>query len=145
MSKQIIRVRPSGPLAGEFPVGGAKNAALPQLCAAILTDEPVHLNDCPDLADIATLSQLLAQHGVSIDATQLGDQHETSRLTLHAREITNLTAPYELVSNMRASILVLGPLLARMHSARVIHRRVRYWGKASGSAPKGAGSIGRPD
>lgn len=119
MSKQIIRVRASGPLAGEFPVGGAKNAALPQLCAAMLTDEPVYLNHCPDLADITTLSQLLTQHGVSIDATQLGGHHEPSRLTLHAQEITNLTAPYELVSNMRASILVLGPLLARMHSARV--------------------------
>lgn len=95
MSNQTIRVRASGPLAGEFPVGGAKNAALPQLCAAMLTDEPVHLNDCPDLADISTLSQLLTQHGVDIDASQLGDHHEHSRLTLHAREITNLTAPYE--------------------------------------------------
>lgn len=119
MSKSTIRVRASGPLAGEFPIGGAKNAALPQLCAAMLTDQPVQLNDCPNLADISTLSRLLAQHGVEIDSTQLGDHHTPSCLKLRAREITNVTAPYELVSNMRASILVLGPLLARMHHAKV--------------------------
>ena len=116
---QKILVRRSALLAGEFPVSGAKNAALPQLCAAILTDERLTLQNCPNLADIETLSKLLAQHGVTIDAARLGSQHDPSELVLQASEITNITAPYELVSHMRASILVLGPLLARMHRAKV--------------------------
>ncbi len=101
-------------LRGEVAVSGAKNAALPILCAAILSDEPLVLSNVPDLRDIATMRALLEQMGVSITSDR--DAHT---MTLQAGAITSHTAPYEMVRTMRASILVLGPLLARAGEAVV--------------------------
>jgi len=100
------------PLSGEIAISGAKNAALPILCAALLTTEPLHLSNLPRLNDIATLLKLLAQMGVAV-------QQEGENLTLDASGLHNPVASYDLVKTMRASILVLGPLLARHGEARV--------------------------
>ena len=100
-------------LEGEVRVSGAKNAALPIMCAALLTDKPLALTNVPKLADVATAAKLLAQMGVAVDGGADG------RMTLDARRITSRVAPYELVKTMRASVLVLGPLLARFGEARV--------------------------
>jgi len=101
------------PLHGEIAISGAKNAALPILCASLLTAEPLHLDNVPDLKDIETALRLLEQHGVQ--TTREGKES----LTLSAHSIESLEAPYDLVKTMRASILVLGPLLARFGQARV--------------------------
>jgi UDP-N-acetylglucosamine 1-carboxyvinyltransferase len=107
-----IRIRGGKALQGRIPVGGAKNAALPLMTAAILTDETLTLGNLPQLADIATLANLLRTLGVDVEI----DGH-VGRLT--ARRITDTTAPYDLVRKMRASVLVLGPLVARERVARV--------------------------
>ena len=99
-------------LQGEITISGAKNAALPILTAALLTREPVRFTNVPDLNDVATMLRLLAQMGVKVD--RQGDAVE-----LDAAGLDNPVAPYELVKTMRASILVLGPLVARMGEARV--------------------------
>ncbi|MDR2690356.1 MAG: UDP-N-acetylglucosamine 1-carboxyvinyltransferase [Azoarcus sp.] len=101
-------------LAGEARISGAKNAALPILCAALLSAEPLTLFNVPRLKDVTTLVRLLEQMGV--EAT-LEDEGGTIRLD--ARTLVNPTAPYELVKTMRAAILVLGPLVARCGEARV--------------------------
>jgi len=100
-------------LEGEVRVSGAKNAALPILCAALLCREPVTLTNVPRLNDIRTMQALLSQMGVAIDASQPG------RVTLDAASLDWPLAPYELVKTMRASILALGPLVARAGEARV--------------------------
>ena len=99
-------------LAGEIAISGAKNAALPILCAALLTADSVQLANVPHLHDVATMLKLLRQMGLRIE--QDGD-----RLTLRGDSIDKLEAPYEMVKTMRASILVLGPLVARFGEARV--------------------------
>ena len=99
-------------LEGEVRISGAKNAALPIMCAALLTGKPLALANVPRLRDVSTMAKLLAQMGVAVDR---GDQ----KTVLHAKEITDPTATYELVKTMRASVLVLGPLLARTGKARV--------------------------
>ena len=99
-------------LAGEIAISGAKNAALPILCAALLTAEPVTFTNVPRLNDIDTLLELLGQMGVEIAR----DGHA---VTLDASGLNNPVAPYEMVKTMRASILVLGPLVARCGEARV--------------------------
>jgi len=100
-------------LEGEISISGAKNAALPILCAALLTAEPVTLRNVPQLNDISTTVRLLADLGVKITQEADGIVH------LQADQITNLEASYELVKTMRASILVLGPLLTRFGQAKV--------------------------
>jgi UDP-N-acetylglucosamine 1-carboxyvinyltransferase len=100
------------PLRGEIRVSGAKNAALPILCAALLTAQPLVLKNVPKLNDVRTMRSLLAQMGVRIDA-------DDDALTLSAADIDWPLAPYEMVKTMRASILALGPLLARCGEARV--------------------------
>ncbi|HBP30687.1 MAG: UDP-N-acetylglucosamine 1-carboxyvinyltransferase [Advenella sp.] len=100
-------------LDGEITISGAKNAALPILCAALLTAEPVTLRNVPQLNDISTTVRLLADLGVKITQEAGGIVH------LQADQITNLEASYELVKTMRASILVLGPLLTRFGQAKV--------------------------
>ena len=100
------------PLQGEVRVSGAKNAALPILCAALLTSEPLVLTNVPKLNDVRTMRSLLAQMGVRAE----GDD---GALTLSAATIDWPLAPYEMVKTMRASILALGPLLARCGEARV--------------------------
>lgn len=99
-------------LKGDIQISGAKNAALPLMTAALLTSEPLVLQNVPDLADIKCMNELLDQHG----ASYIRQDHQ---MTLHASKITSVTAPYEIVRKMRAAILVLGPLLARCHQAVV--------------------------
>lgn len=99
-------------LAGEVAISGAKNAALPILCAALLTREPLILTNVPQLQDIRTLIKLLAQMGVKVERN--GDT-----VQLDASDLHNPVAPYEMVKTMRASVLVLGPLVARVGEARV--------------------------
>jgi UDP-N-acetylglucosamine 1-carboxyvinyltransferase len=116
-----IHIRGGNRLAGRIRISGAKNAALPLMAASLLTDEALTLSNLPHLADISTMANLLGQHGVEISmAGDPGNGGHTGRsLTLRAREITNTTAPYDLVRQMRASVLVLGPLVARAGKARV--------------------------
>jgi len=107
-----LEIHGNGPLRGEIRVSGAKNAALPILCASLLTADALTLDNVPDLQDVRTMLALLRQMGVRIE--QNGTQ-----LTLNAGAITAPEAPYEMVKTMRASILVLGPLVARLGEARV--------------------------
>jgi len=111
-----IRIRGGKPLKGKIHISGAKNAALPLLAACLLTDETLTLGNVPHLADIVTMSKLLGQMGVDIGLNGL---NASRTMELKAANITDTTAPYELVRKMRASILVLGPLLARAGEARV--------------------------
>ncbi len=99
-------------LNGEISVSGAKNAALPILCAGLLTAGDVELTNVPRLHDVKTILKLLAQTGLSVN-------QDDENVTLNGANITSLEAPYELVKTMRASILVLGPLLARFGEAKV--------------------------
>jgi UDP-N-acetylglucosamine 1-carboxyvinyltransferase len=102
------------PLNGEVVISGAKNAALPELCATLLTSDPVTLNNVPRLRDVATMRKLLDNMGVKTET--LG---ERGGMVLQAHDSLKPDAPYELVKTMRASVLVLGPLLARFGQARV--------------------------
>lgn len=108
-----LRIIGGQPLHGEITVSGAKNAALPILCAVLLTDEPVILRNVPDLNDVKTTILVLEQLGVKVEWL------EPEVVKLQADQITSYEAPYELVKTMRASILVLGPLLTRFGSAKV--------------------------
>ena len=101
------------PLKGEVRVSGAKNAALPILCASLLTPEPLTLTNVPRLNDVRTMQTLLSQMGVRLDTSEAG------AVSLDAAAIDWPLAPYELVKTMRASILALGPLVARAGEARV--------------------------
>jgi len=114
-----IRIRGGRPLNGSITVGGAKNAALPLMTAALLSDETLTLTNLPILADINTLCNLLLQHGVAIHMAGAGGDCAGRAVNFTARDITNTTAPYDLVRKMRASVLVLGPLLARCGEAKV--------------------------
>ncbi|MFZ1989220.1 MAG: UDP-N-acetylglucosamine 1-carboxyvinyltransferase [Alphaproteobacteria bacterium] len=99
-------------LNGRIPIGGAKNAALPLMVASLLSEAPLKLSNVPNLADIQSLKTILAQHGVAID-------EQGHNVALQAKAITSTTAPYDLVRKMRASFLVIGPLLARCGEATV--------------------------
>ncbi len=101
------------PLAGEVRISGAKNAALPILCAAILSGEPLRVSNVPHLRDVTTMLELLAQMGVAVS---IDDRHGVE---INAAALANPVAPYDLVKTMRASVLVLGPLVARCGEARV--------------------------
>ena len=101
------------PLEGEVRVSGAKNAALPIMCAALLSAKPLVLSNVPKLADVSTAAKLLRQMGVEVEPRADG------RMALSAKQISAPVASYELVKTMRASVLVLGPLLARCGQARV--------------------------
>ncbi|MBP5857611.1 UDP-N-acetylglucosamine 1-carboxyvinyltransferase [Marivibrio halodurans] len=114
-----IRIKGGRPLVGEIRVGGAKNAALPLMTAALLSDEPLILANMPRLADIETMKALLEQHGVTITLEEPEDGVSGRNATLDARGVNNTTAPYDIVRKMRASVLVLGPLVARHGQARV--------------------------
>ena len=127
-----IRIIGGTPLSGIIPISGAKNAALPLMCASLLSAEPLTLTNTPYLADIITMARLLQQHGVSLrmlDA-KMSSTNPLERkpehyypggytLELNGASIHNLRAPYEMVKTMRASVLVLGPLLARFGAAEV--------------------------
>jgi len=107
-----LRISGGGPLEGEVAVSGAKNAALPIMCAALLTAKPLALQNVPRLMDISTMTRLMAQMGVEVDRS-------AASLVLDSKNLSNPTAAYDLVKTMRASVLVLGPLLARCGEAKV--------------------------
>ncbi|MFM7461464.1 MAG: UDP-N-acetylglucosamine 1-carboxyvinyltransferase, partial [Burkholderiales bacterium] len=109
---QKLKIRGGKSLNGSVRISGAKNAALPIISASLLSAEPLVLTNVPRLNDIGTMVELLAQMGVKADRS-------AESLTLSAASIVNKTAPYEMVKTMRASILVLGPLLARCGQASV--------------------------
>jgi UDP-N-acetylglucosamine 1-carboxyvinyltransferase len=107
-----LRITGGRPLEGDIRISGAKNAALPIMCAGLLTANPVTLTNVPRLRDVSTMAKLLAQMGVSVEQGQ-------EKIILDAAKITEPTAAYDLVKTMRASVLVLGPLLARCGRAKV--------------------------
>lgn len=109
-----IRIRGGVPLQGDIKISGAKNAALPLMAACLLTDKPLHLLNVPDLSDIDSMGQLLSQIGVSLDRDK-----DSNTLELCAKNLSSTTAPYDIVRKMRASVLVLGPLVAREKEAHV--------------------------
>ena len=109
---QKLVIQGGTPLRGEVRISGAKNAALPILCASLLTRDFLELSNVPDLNDVATMRKLLQQMGVKIELSG-------SQVALSAANIDKLEAPYEMVKTMRAAILVLGPLVARFGEARV--------------------------
>lgn len=108
-----IKIIGGKPLRGTISISGAKNAALPLMTAAILTDQPFVLKNVPKLADIYSMSALLGELGLIVDFINANE------IKIQASDITSTTAPYEIVRKMRASILVLGPLLARCGQAKV--------------------------
>src|SRR5580693_362784 len=114
MDKLVIRG--GEPLLGTIRVSGAKNAALPCMAAALLTDEPVILENIPQVRDIQTTRNLLAAMGAEVELGYGRAQHRT---TIHCANLAQPEASYELVKTMRASTLVLGPLVARYGRARV--------------------------
>jgi UDP-N-acetylglucosamine 1-carboxyvinyltransferase len=117
-----IRIVGGNRLNGRIQISGAKNAALPLMIAGLLTDETLILDNVPRLADVAQLQRILGNHGVDIMSAgkRSGDkEHQGQTLHISAANIIDTTAPYELVSRMRASFWVIAPLVARMHEARV--------------------------
>ena len=117
-----IRVKGGNQLNGRIPISGAKNAALPLMIASLLTDDTLTLENVPDLADVQQLIRILGNHGVdhSVNGRREKQNEGYSRtINFSARHIVDTTAPYELVSKMRASFWVIGPLLARMGEAKV--------------------------
>jgi len=109
---QKLAIQGGAPLRGEVRVSGAKNAALPIMCAALLTADELHLDNMPDLHDVATMRKLLVQMGMTADVS-------TVAVTLCGAKVDKLEAPYDMVKTMRAAVLVLGPLAARFGEARV--------------------------
>jgi UDP-N-acetylglucosamine 1-carboxyvinyltransferase len=107
-----LRITGGRPLEGELTVSGAKNAALPIMCASLLSSRPLKLSNVPRLMDVATMAKLLSQMGVEVSRSE-------ENVTLQANSIKDPTASYDLVKTMRASVLVLGPLLARCGRAKV--------------------------
>ena len=108
-----LLIRGGRRLQGEVRISGAKNAALPELCAALLTAEPVTLHNVPQLQDVATMLKLIRNMGVSVERGTDGS------VRIDARRLSSPEAPYEMVKTMRASVLALGPLLARFGDATV--------------------------
>jgi UDP-N-acetylglucosamine 1-carboxyvinyltransferase len=117
-----IRIVGGNTLNGTIPISGAKNAALPLMIAGLLTEETLILDNVPRLADVAQLQRILGNHGVDIMSVgkRTGDsKYQGQTLHISAADIIDTTAPYDLVSRMRASFWVVAPLLARMHEAKV--------------------------
>lgn len=111
-----ITIRGGAPLEGTIKISGAKNAALPLMAACLLTDKPLKLTNIPELSDITSMTELLSQLGVEVT---LEKNSEHQKMSLCAQNILSTTAPYEVVRKMRASVLVLGPLVARVKEAHV--------------------------
>ena len=117
-----IQIRGGARLHGVIPISGAKNAALPLMIASLMTDQTLTLENLPRLADVNQLARILGNHGVdySIDGKRIGEEVSSGQTAhLRARTIVDTTAPYDLVSRMRASFWVIAPLIARMGEARV--------------------------
>jgi UDP-N-acetylglucosamine 1-carboxyvinyltransferase len=108
-----IRIVGGKPLSGRVEIGGAKNAVLPAMAACLLTDEPIVLDNVPDVWDVGTMRRLLSELGAEVT------KHDATRLGLRVSSLRSFEAPYELVKTMRASVMVLGPLVARHGKARV--------------------------
>ena len=129
-------------LRGTVAISGAKNSALPVMAAALLTAETVTLHNIPKVRDLITMSKLLAFMDAKVSVTEV----PASDYVIEAPSLNHAEAPYELVKTMRASILTLGPLMARHGSGtRFAAGRLRDWGAAGGFALEGAGANGRGD
>lgn len=111
-----ISIRGGIPLKGDLQISGAKNAALPLMAASLLTDKSLELVNIPELSDVASMAELLSQLGVMLDVDKTSDPQ---KLRLCAKDLHSITAPYDVVRKMRASVLVLGPLVARAGKAHV--------------------------
>jgi UDP-N-acetylglucosamine 1-carboxyvinyltransferase len=109
---QKLAIQGGTPLRGEVRISGAKNAALPIMCASLLTADNLHLTNLPDLHDVGTMRKLLQQMGVTAESA-------TNEITFSGGKVGNWEAPYDMVKTMRAAILVLGPLVARFGDAKV--------------------------
>ena len=109
---EVFKVTGNGPLSGTVQIGGAKNAALPILAASLLTEEAVELHNVPDLSDIRSMVAILQHVGAQVD--KIGDGH----WRIQAKNLSH-SAPYDLVRRMRASVCLLGPLVARKRRAEV--------------------------
>src|SRR5919112_1851418 len=117
-----FQIRGGGPLQGTIPISGAKNATLPLMIASLLTEQTLVLENVPRLADVNQLQRILGNHGVDImvSGRRPGEStYDGQTLHISAANIIDTTAPYELVSKMRASFWVIAPLVARMGRARV--------------------------
>src|SRR6202166_1395795 len=117
-----IRIVGGKPLHGTIPISGAKNATLPLMIASLLTDQTLILDNVPRLADVGLLQRILGNHGVDVmvGGKRPGDtEYQGQTLHISAAHIVDTTAPYELVSKMRASFWVIAPLVARMGEAKV--------------------------
>ena len=117
-----IRIVGGSRLNGTIAISGAKNAALPLMIAGLLTEDTLILDNVPRLADVAHLQRILGNHGVDVTVAgkRAGESENSGQtLQLSAKNIVDTTAPYHLVSKMRASFWVIGPLVARMGEARV--------------------------
>ena len=135
MDKFLIRGGKA--LRGKVAISGAKNSALPVMAAALLTAEKVLLHNIPKVRDLITMSKLLTFMDAKVSVTEV----PASDYVIEAPKLNHAEAPYELVKTMRASILTLGPLMARLGVARVSSAgRMRDWGAPSGFALEGAGA-----
>ena len=116
-----IYIKGGIPLKGKIHISGSKNAALPLMATSLLTKDEVTLRNIPNLSDICSMANILVQHGVQyqMDGSEISEASSEHTVKLKAENITNFTAPYELVRKMRASVLVLGALLARFGEAKV--------------------------
>ncbi len=114
-----IWIKGGAKLQGEIPISGAKNAALTLMPCALLTEEKLTLTNLPRLADVDTFSHLLNQLGVSTSVAGVRKGEIGRRMTMRAKDVASTVAPYDMVRKMRASILVLGPMLARMGESTV--------------------------
>jgi UDP-N-acetylglucosamine 1-carboxyvinyltransferase len=114
-----IRIHGGARLKGEIPISGAKNAALPLMAASLLTDAPLTLTNVPRLADVSFMADILGQLGVSVEWTAGSSLGEGGRYRLSAAHLAGTTADYDIVRKMRASFLILGPLVARAGHAKV--------------------------
>ncbi len=141
-----IRITGGRPLHGTIPISGAKNAALPLMIASLLTEDELTLANVPRLSDVSNLARILGNHGVdvTIAGKRNGDEVLTGQtVRLNARSIVDTTAPYELVSTMRASFWVIAPLLCSPAWAGPRCRcraALRHRHAAGGPAPHGAGA-----
>ena len=108
----VFKVEGNGPLEGEIKISGSKNSALPIFAACLLTKEPIHLKNIPNLSDIRYMIEILEYLGAKIENPEVGEW------IIHANTISHI-APYELVRKMRASVCLLGPLVARLKKAEV--------------------------
>ena len=142
-----IVIRGGAKLNGSIPISGAKNAALPLMIASLLTDQTLTLENLPRLADVGQLVRILGNHGVdySVDGKRPGEDATAGQTAhLRAKTIVDTTAPYELVSRMRASFWVIAPLAgAHGRGARVAARRLRDRHAPGRFPADGAGAAGR--